>query len=71
MPSTPPSRERFGVTEGLIPALASHLDHARGTAVLKAFDAETGAGQYEKIGAQVVEGGKRVLGILRDAFKKK
>ncbi len=63
--------ERFGVTEGLIPALASHLDHARGTAVLKAFEAEAGAGQYEKIGAQVVEGGKRVLGILRDVFKKK
>ena len=63
--------ERFGVKEGLIPALASHLDHARGTAVLKAFDAEASTGQYEKIGAQVVEGGRRVLGLLRDAFKKK
>jgi uncharacterized protein len=63
--------ERFGVVEGLIPAMVSHLDSARGTAVLKAFDAETSTGQYEKIGAQVIEGGKAVLGILRDVFKKK
>lgn len=63
--------ERFGIVEGLIPAMVSHLDNARGAAVLKAFDAESGAGQYEKIGAQVLEGGKAVLGILRDVFKKK
>jgi hypothetical protein len=63
--------ERFGVVEGLIPAMVSHLDAARGTAVLKAFDAEAGAGQYEKIGTQVLEGGKAVLGILRDVFGKK
>jgi predicted GTPase len=63
--------ERFGVAEGLIPAIVSHLDNARGTLVLKAFEAETGAGQYEKIGAQVVEGGKAVLGMLRDVFRKK
>jgi predicted GTPase len=63
--------ERFGVVEGLIPALASHLDHARGTAVLKAFEVESTAGQYEKIGEQVIAGGKKVLSLLRDAFKKK
>ena len=63
--------ERFGIVEGLIPAMVSHLDSARGTAVLKAFDAETSSGQYEKIGAQVIEGGKAVLNILRDVFKKK
>jgi predicted GTPase len=62
---------RFGVVEGLIPALVSHLDHARGTAVLKAFEAEAGTGQYEKIGEQVVAGGRAVLSVLRDAFKKK
>ena len=63
--------ERFGIAEGLIPAIASHLDHARGTAVLKAFEAEIGTGQYEKIGEQVLAGGKKVFSILRDAFKKK
>src|SRR4029453_8958462 len=61
--------ERFGVVEGLIPAMVSHLDSARGAAVLKAFDAETSTGQYEKIGAQVIEGGKAVLGILRNVFR--
>ncbi len=60
--------EQFGVTEGLIPAVASHLDHARGTAVLKAFDAEGSAGKYEKLGEQVLAGGKQVLGVLRDVF---
>jgi predicted GTPase len=63
--------ERFGVADGLLPALASHLDHARGTAVLRAFEAEAGSGQYEKIGGQVLAGGRAVLGALRDALKKK
>jgi hypothetical protein len=62
---------RFGIGEDLIPAIVSHLDHARGTAVLKAFELETSTGQYEKIGEQVIAGGKKVLSILRDAFKKK
>lgn len=62
--------ERFGVEE-LVPAMVSHLDHARGTAVLKAFEEETRTGQYEKIGEQVIAGGKKVFGILRDMFKKK
>ena len=63
--------ERFGVAEGLIPALVGHLDHARGAAVLKAFEAEVSGGQYEKIGAQVLAGGKAVLNVLREALKKK
>ena len=49
----------------------AHLDHARGTAVLKAFELEGSAGKYEKIGGQVLEGGKAMLGILKDVFKKK
>jgi predicted GTPase len=63
--------ERFGIAEGVIPALVSHLDSARGTAVLKAFEAEHEEGKYEKLGAQVVAGGKAVFNALRDAFKKK
>jgi predicted GTPase len=63
--------ERFGVVEGLVPALVAHLDGARGTAVLKAFEAETDAGKYEKIGDQVIASGKAVLSALRDVFKKK
>jgi hypothetical protein len=38
---------------------------------LKAFEAEIGTGQYEKIGEQVLAGGKKVLSLLRDVFKKK
>lgn len=62
--------ERFGIADGLIPAVVAHLDHARGTAVLKAFDLEGAAGRYDKLGEQVVAGGKQVLNILRDVFKK-
>jgi predicted GTPase len=32
--------ETFGIVEGIIPAVVSHLDHARGAAILKAMDAE-------------------------------
>ena len=63
--------ERFGITEGVIPALVSHLDSARGAAVLKAFALEAGAGKYDKLGEQVIAGGKQVLSILRDVFKGK
>jgi len=63
--------ERTGIVEELVPAMVSHLDHARGTAVLKAFEEESAAGKYEKLGTQVVEGGKKMIGILRDVFKKK
>lgn len=62
--------ERFGIADGLVPAIVSHLDHARGTAVLKAFEAEAGAGKYDKLGEQVLAGGKQVINILRDVFKK-
>ncbi|HEY1192101.1 MAG TPA: GTPase [Gemmata sp.] len=63
--------ERFGIADGLVPVLVSHLDHARGTAVLKAFEAESGAGKYDKLGEQVLAGGKQVVNILRDVFGKK
>ncbi|MCI0701745.1 MAG: 50S ribosome-binding GTPase [Planctomycetia bacterium] len=63
--------ERFGVVEWLVPAIVAHLDHARGTAVLKAFEAEAGAGQWSKLGNQVVAGGKQVLNVLFDVLKGK
>ncbi len=43
----------------------------RGTAVLKAFEAESAEGKYVKIGEQVLEGGKAVFNVLRDVFKGK
>ncbi len=62
--------ESFGITEGLVPAVAAQLDDARGAAVLRAFHAEAAADQWKKVGAQVLEGGKKALGILWDNLKK-
>ena len=62
--------ETFGITEGLVPAVARQLDDARGGAVLRAFDAESAADHYQRLGRQLVEGGKKALGILWENLKK-
>ena len=64
------SGEAFGITEGLIPAVASYLDDARGAAILRAFDAEGSAEQFRRLGSQVVEGAKKAWDILRQNLKK-
>jgi predicted GTPase len=43
--------ETFGIVDDLVPAIGGHLDHARGSAILKAFEA---AGSERKI-AQVID----------------
>ena len=63
--------ETWGFTEGLVPAVALRLDDARGAAVLKAFDAEAAADQYKKVGRQLLEGGRKALGILWESLNKK
>ncbi len=35
--------ETFGIADGIVPAVVSHLDHARGAAILKAFEADFNA----------------------------
>lgn len=62
--------ETWNVVEGLVPAVALRLDEARGSAVLKAFDAEASADQYQKLGRQLLEGGRKALGILWESLKK-
>jgi hypothetical protein len=62
--------ESFGIAEGLVPAVAAQLDDARGAAVLRAFHAEAAADQWKKVGQQVLEGGKKALGILWENLKK-
>ena len=62
--------EAFGIVEGLIPALAMYLDDARGAAMLKAFHAESQADQFKRLGRQLVQGGKKALGILWENWKK-
>ncbi|MFO0803164.1 MAG: GTPase domain-containing protein [Gemmataceae bacterium] len=62
--------EASGITEDLVPAMAAQLDDARGAAMLRAFHVEGGAEQFKKLGQQLVEGGKKALGILWDNLKK-
>jgi predicted GTPase len=62
--------DAFGITEGLVPAVAAQLDDARGAAVLRAFHAEAQADQWKRVGAQVLEGGKKALGVLWENLKK-
>lgn len=62
--------EAWGIIETLLPVVASHLDAARGAAVLKMFHAEGSADQFKKLGRQLVQGGKQVWNILRDNLKK-
>ena len=47
-----------------------NLDDARGSAVLRAFDAEGAADQFKRLGRQLVEGGKQALSILLQNLKK-
>ena len=61
--------ETFGITEGLVPAIALQLDEARGSAVLKAFDAVASADKYKRLGRQFLEGGRKALGILWENLK--
>jgi predicted GTPase len=62
--------ETFGITEGLVPVIAMHLDDARGAAILRAFDAEGAADQFRRLGSQVVEGARKAWDILLQNLKK-
>jgi predicted GTPase len=62
--------EAFGITEGLVPAMAGYLDAARGAAILRAFHVEGNADQFKKLGRQLVEGGRQALSILWQNLKK-
>lgn len=62
--------ETFGIVDGLVPAVALHLDEARGGAVLRAFHAEGAADQFKRLGFQVVEGAKKAWEILKQNLNK-
>jgi predicted GTPase len=63
--------ETFNVRDGLVPAIAVRLDDARGAAMLKAFDAVGAADQFQKLGRQLLDGGKAALGVLWQSLGKK
>ena len=62
--------QTFGISDGLVPAIAMQLDEARGSAMLKAFHAEAVADQFQRLGRQLVAGGKKAWGILWENLKK-
>jgi predicted GTPase len=62
--------ETWGITDRLVPVVAAHLDDARGSAMLRLFNAEASADQFKKLGRQLVEGGKQALNILFKNLKK-
>jgi predicted GTPase len=62
--------ESFGITEELVPAIAAQLDDARGAAILRAFHVQGNADHFKKLGHQLVEGGKKALGMLWENLKK-
>jgi hypothetical protein len=62
--------ETYNVRDGLVPAVAVRLDEARGAAMLKAFDAAGSADQLQKLGQQLLAGGRAALGVLWQSLKK-
>lgn len=65
------SGETFGIVDGLVPAVVSHLDHARGAAILKAFDAEASERPVGKVVDQFGNAVSAGLGALAGWLKKK
>ncbi len=65
------SGETFGIVDGLVSVLVSHLDHARGAAILKAFDAEASERPVGKVVDQLGNAVSAGLGALAGWLKKK
>ena len=63
--------ETFGIVDGLVPAIVSHLDHARGAAILKAFEADASARPIGKVFEQVGNVAQVAMHALGELFKKK
>lgn len=63
--------ETFGIIDGVVPALVAHLDHARGAAILKAFEAEASARPIGKVFEQVGNVAQVAMHALGELFKKK
>jgi hypothetical protein len=63
--------ETFGITEGVVPAVVSHLDHARGAAILKAFEADYSERPVGKVFDQLGNVAQAAMEALGGLFKKK
>lgn len=62
--------ETWGIADGLVPVMATYLDAARGSAILRAFHAEAAADHLRRLRGQLVEGGKQAIKILFQSLKK-
>lgn len=63
--------ETFGVAEGLVPAVVSHLDHARGSAILRAFDLAASERPVGQVIDQIGNVANAALGALAGWIGKK
>jgi predicted GTPase len=60
----------YGINEWLLPAIALHLDEARGVALLRCLHAEAHAGQVRKVFLQFLASGKQVAHVFLDGLRK-
>jgi predicted GTPase len=63
--------ETFGIADGLVPAVVSHLDHARGSAILKAVEADVTGRPVGKVFDQLGNVASAAVGAISDWLKKK
>lgn len=64
-----PGRET-GFADGLLPAMASHMGHARGSALLRLFHLEGAADAGKRAVGQMVNVGREVLKVIWEGAKK-
>lgn len=63
--------ETFGIVDGLVMAVVSHLDHARGAAILKAFEAASSERQIGQVVEQVGNAAQLAWHAVSGLFSKK
>jgi hypothetical protein len=63
--------ETFGIVDGVVPGIAAHLDHARGAAILRAFEADFSERPIGKVFEQVGNVAQAAMDALGGLFKKK
>jgi uncharacterized protein len=63
--------ETFGIVDGLVQGVVSHLDHARGAAILKAFDAAANERPVGQVVDQVGNVAQLAWNAVSGLFSKK
>ena len=63
--------ETFGIEDGIVPVIVAHLDHARGAAILKAFEAAMGDRAVAQVVDQVGNVAQLAWGAVSGLFGKK